>query len=116
MQGDDAQPLEDPLLSDEETSALLDAMRDDEGGASTARTTELGSPDHAIRESLGRADAAAELLAEAVRNQLLVQTARGSDVQALPAEVVPRDVFRSALDPHAVVYTLHLHGEPQGLL
>ncbi|HJL19162.1 MAG TPA: FliM/FliN family flagellar motor switch protein [Sandaracinaceae bacterium LLY-WYZ-13_1] len=111
------QQREEPLLTDEETSALLDAMREEEQrGEPEARKTDLGSPEGPLREALGRADASAAILGKAARTQLLRQTARGVDVELLPAEIVPRDVLASSIDPRALVYSLRFKGETQGML
>lgn len=112
-----AEGTNEPLLSDEETSALLDAMRDEETrGDSKARPTDLGSPEGPMREALAKADDAAIQLAATAKTQLLLQTARGVDVEILPAEVVPRDVHLSSIDARGVVYGLRFRDTPQGLL
>ena len=109
--------MEEPLLSDEETSALLDAMREEETrGEVEAKKTDLGSPEGPMRDALGRADAAAIQLGRAARTQLLKQTARGMDVELLPAEIVPRDVLTSSIDPHALLFTLRSRGEALGVV
>lgn len=114
MLGPDA---EEPLLSDEETNALLDAMREEESsGEVEVVTTDLGSPEGPMREALARADAAAALIGTAARTQILIQTARGIEVELLPAEIVPRDVLMSSLDPRAMTYQLSHRGSAQGVL
>ncbi|MGE0792314.1 MAG: FliM/FliN family flagellar motor switch protein [Sandaracinaceae bacterium] len=108
---------DEPLLSDEETSALLDAMREEEKSAeSEVAKTDLGSPEGPMREALGRADAALTAIGGAARTQLLVQTARGIEMELLPCEVVPRDVFVGALDQNAVVYDVVHKNDSMGLL
>ncbi len=108
---------DEPLLSDEETNALLDAMREEERtGEVEVVSTDLGSPEGPMREALGRADAAASALGKAARTQLLVMTARGIDVELLPAEIVPRDVLGSSLDPRAMLYDLRHRGTSHGIL
>ena len=109
---------EEPLLSNEETAALLDAMREDESVASEpeAQATELASPEGPLREALGRADRAAATIARVARDQLLLQIARGVEVEAIPGDIVPRDVFASSLAPGALVYALRRDGELQGVL
>ncbi|GAB5542132.1 MAG: hypothetical protein SangKO_018920 [Sandaracinaceae bacterium] len=109
--------MEEPLLSDEETNALLDAMREEETrGEVEAKKTDLGSPEGPMRDALGRADAAAIQLGRAARTQLLKQTARGMDVELLPAEIVPRDVLASSIDPNALMFTLRSRGEQLGVV
>jgi len=106
-----------PVLSDEETGALLDAMREDEvTRGPEARDIDLASSDAPLRDALARADHATTTIAMAGRNQLLRQLGIGLDVEPLPAEIVPRDVLVSAFDPHAVVYALQSGTDTKGLL
>ncbi|MFK7988931.1 MAG: FliM/FliN family flagellar motor switch protein [Sandaracinaceae bacterium] len=108
---------DEPLLSDEETSALLDAMREEERrGEPEAKATDLGSPEGPLRDALGRADAAGAELASTARSQLLRQIARGVEVEVLPAEIVPRDVLVGSIDPRAVRYSLTAKGDVLGQL
>jgi flagellar motor switch protein FliM len=108
---------EEPLLTDEETSALLDAMRDeDTRDQPEAERTDLGSPEGPLREALGRADASLGALASAARDQLLRQTIRGVQVEMLPAEIVPRDVLHESFDARAIRYSLRYRGHRYGSL
>ncbi len=106
-----------PVLSDEETGALLDAMREDETARTpAAREVDLASTDAPLRDALARADHATTAIASAGRRQLLRQLGIGLDVEPLPAEIVPRDVLVSAFDPHAVIYAFHVGSDAKGLL
>jgi flagellar motor switch protein FliM len=109
---------EEPLLSNEETAALLDAMREDDAvsAAPEAQSTELASPEAPLREALGRADRAATAIARTARDQLLLQIARGVDTEALPGDIVPREVLASSLHPGALLYALRHDGELHGIL
>ena len=65
---------EDALLSDAETSALLDAMKAAEFPTGPqAESTELGSPEGPLRAAVNQVDLAAGKLATAARLHLLRQ-------------------------------------------
>jgi flagellar motor switch/type III secretory pathway protein FliN len=106
----------DPLLSEEETSALLDAMRENERITPEHKPTQLVDPERELRALLVRADASAPMLASAVRAQLLKQIARGVDVMPLPAEIAAREVLMAALDPYGLRYRVSAGDEALGLL
>jgi len=96
-----------PVLSDEETGALLDAMREEEASRGPeAVDADLASGEGPLRAFAGRADRLGGVLAHACRTQLLRQLGVGVWAQPGPAEVLPREVLESALDPHALVYLL----------
>lgn len=107
---------DEPLLSTEETSALLDAMQEGAVEGPEAQDTELGSPEGPLRDAMGRADALLPTLAEAARHQLLRQTSLGVKAELLPSEIVPRDLFAGSLAPGALVYGLRVRGHFYGLL
>lgn len=108
----------EPLLSDEETNALLDAMREDERGSGSTPTSkvELVDPERALRARLRQADTAGRPVATAARAQLLKQLGRGVDVTSLPSELVPYEVLENGLDPHGLRYDLGADGESIGLM
>lgn len=104
-----------PLLSDEETGALLEAMREEERARTPeARNADLASNEGPLRGALGRADAASPAIARAGRMELLRLIGRGIEVVAVPSEIVPGQVFEAAVDPRAIGYTLTSGGEPAG--
>jgi len=106
-----------PVLSDEETGALLDAMREEEASRGPeARDAELASGEGPLREYAAQADRAASAVAEACRTQLLRQVGVGVAAEPGLAEVVPREVLESALDPHGLLYTLVDGEEVVGLI
>lgn len=88
----------EPLLSPEETSALLDAMRSG-GDSSQVELLDLTSAERPLRDALGTADACARAIAEAIDKLMLRTTGSPSSTEELPAEITPYKVVRSAI-PH----------------
>lgn len=101
----------EPLLSLEETSALLDAMRSGTEGAAAVDELDLASPERPLRHALASADACARLIAQVVDKILLRTTGHPSSTEELPAEITPYKMVRSAI-PHgsAVVRLTALDG------
>lgn len=93
-----SEPAE-PLLSNEEASALLEAMREGEdGGGDRVTPTDLVSPDRVLREAVGRADAAVKLIGEDLRDELIKLVSRSFGVEAIPAVVISREELFAEVD------------------
>jgi flagellar motor switch protein FliM len=86
----------EPLLSPEETSALLDAMRSG-GDTSQVEPLDLTSAERPLRDALGTADACARAIAEALDKLMLRATGCPSSTEELPAEITPYKVVRNAI-------------------
>jgi flagellar motor switch protein FliM len=92
----------EPLLSPEETSALLDAMR---SGTDTdsVEPLDLTSAERPLRDALGTADTCARAIAEGLDKLMLRQTGSPSSTEELPAEITPFKVVRSAIPQGAAI-------------
>ena len=86
----------EPLLSSDETDALLGAMRAGGEGAASVEQADIGSPERRLRVALGHADRAGQLLAEGTRRLILRIANCTSAVEDQPAEITPYSVLRSA--------------------
>jgi flagellar motor switch protein FliM len=93
----------EPLLSIEETNALLDAMRSGSDDNGTVETLDLTSAERPLRDALGTADACARALAEALDKLMLRTTGCSSSTEELPAEIVPYKVVRGAIPQGAAI-------------
>jgi flagellar motor switch protein FliM len=93
----------EPLLSLEETNALLDAMRSGSSDSSTVETLDLTSAERPLRDALGTADTCARSLAEALDKLMLRTTGCSCSTEELPAEIVPYKVVRSAIPQGAAI-------------
>lgn len=89
----------EPVLSSDETEALLSAMRGGAAQGGSTKEVELGSPDHRLRQSLGRADVIARELAAEVRKILRRLLTASAMVREGSADVVPFNVVSSAVGP-----------------
>jgi flagellar motor switch protein FliM len=98
----------EPLLSTDETEALLQAMRNGAtgGGGASAKEVELGSPDQRLRKSLSKADDAANLWAAEVRKIFRRMLGTSVSVRENSADVVPYSVIAQAIAPGAAVCVL----------
>ena len=92
----------EPLLSPEETSALLDAMRSG-SDLSTVEPLDLTSAERPLRDALGTADTVARAIAEALDKLVLRATGAPSSTEELPAEITPYKVVRSAIPQGAAI-------------
>jgi flagellar motor switch protein FliM len=92
----------EPLLSLEETNALLDAMRSGSDEESV-EPLDLTSAERPLREALGAADTCARTLAEAMDKLMLRTTGCSSSTEELPAEIVPYKVMRGAIPQGAAI-------------
>lgn len=93
----------EPLLSLEETNALLDAMRSGADEGDKVELLDLTSAERPLREALTTADNCARSLAEALDKLMLRTTGCSSSTEELPAEIVPYKVARSAIPQGAAV-------------
>ncbi len=85
----------DPLLSADETEALLDAMRSSGAGATDPGVL---SPDRPLRDALVRADRAAAAFARRLRRTVARLLGAPVTSDPIPAEIVPLGVFRAVTD------------------
>jgi flagellar motor switch protein FliM len=92
----------EPLLSAEETSALLDAMRSGTESDSV-EPLDLTSAERPLRDALGTADSAARTIAEALDKLMLRATGCPSSTEELPAEITPYKVIRAAIPQGAAI-------------
>ncbi len=96
----------EPLLSTDETEALLQAMRNGAGSGSSAKEVELGSPDQRLRKSLLKADEVAREWSAEARKILRRMLGVSASVRETSADVVPYSVIAQAIAPGAAVCTL----------
>jgi flagellar motor switch/type III secretory pathway protein FliN len=87
--------VSDPLLSPDETQALLSAMQS--SGAGSADGGVL-APDRPLRDALVRADRAAAALARRLRRTVARLLGAPVAGEAIPAEIVPLGVLRAVAD------------------
>jgi flagellar motor switch protein FliM len=93
----------EPLLSLEETNALLDAMRSGSEDNGSVEPLDLTSAERPLREALTTADNCARSLAEALDKLMLRTTGCSSSTEELPAEIVPYKVLRGAIPQGAAI-------------
>jgi len=97
----------EPLLSTDETEALLQAMRSGGGAANaSAKEVELGSPDQRLRQALGKADDVARDWAAEVRKILRRMLGVSASVRESNSDVVPYSVVAQSVAPGAGVCVL----------
>jgi flagellar motor switch protein FliM len=93
----------EPLLSLEETNALLDAMRSGSDDNGSVELLDLTSAERPLREALTTADNCARALAEAIDKLMLRTTGCSSSTEELPAEIIPYKVLRGAIPQGAAI-------------
>jgi flagellar motor switch protein FliM len=97
----------EPLLSTDETDALLQAMRAGAaGGSSSAKDVELGSADQRLRQCLGKADEVARDWASEVRKILRRMLGVSAMVRESTTDIVPYSVSQQSVPPGAAVCVL----------
>ena len=96
----------EPLLSLEETNALLEAMRTGEDGFSEVESADLASPERPLRTALDRADACSRAVAFAVDKLMIRVTGTSTATEEQPAEIIPYKVVRSGLIPGSALSVL----------
>lgn len=97
----------EPLLSTDETDALLQAMRAGAAGdRSSAKDVELGSADQRLRLCLGKADEVARDWAAEVRKILRRMLGVSATVRESQTDIVPYSVSQQSVPPGAAVCVL----------
>lgn len=98
----------EPLLSGEETDALLDAMREGASGASDKKVEglDLTAAEPRLRGALIMADKASKQLEENFWRLMLRQLGCPTTLEPSPSEITPYSVLREAIAPGSAVATL----------
>ncbi len=97
----------EPLLSSDETDALLQAMKNGApGGSASAKEVELGSADQRLRKSLSRADDVARDWASEVRKIFRRMLGISVIVREMSTDIVPYSVSQQSVPPGACVCVL----------
>jgi flagellar motor switch protein FliM len=97
----------EPLLSTDETDALLQAMRAGAAsGSASAKDVELGSTDQRLRLCLGKADEVARDWASEVRKILRRMLGTSAMVRESSPDIVPYSVCQQSVAPGAAVCVL----------
>lgn len=99
--------MEEPLLSREETEALLGAMQSAEEGTDVEEV-DLTSPERRIRSALSIADKAGDEIADMLRRSLLRHAGAPSRTEASPAEINPLSVAVGAVRPGSAIGRLRI--------
>jgi len=109
--------MEEPLLSAEETEALLGAMRsaEDESDEADVEKVDLTSPERRIREALSIADRAGEEVALMLRRLMVKHTGAPAEAEASPAEINPFNVALGTVRPGSAIGRLRI-GESFGFV
>jgi flagellar motor switch protein FliM len=106
----------EPLLSSDETEALLAAMRNGAANAQTTKELALGSTDQRLRESLEHADAVGKDFALELRKMLRRVAGVPHPVREGAADVVPYNVLASSTAAGMAIATLKLAGAVVGVM
>lgn len=107
---------DEPLLSLDETDALLEAMRSGADEEQDLESADLGSPDRALRGALGKADRVAERMANALRRLLLRAHGITAEAEENPPEIVPYSVLSGAIQPASAISMLTTPGQSTAML
>jgi flagellar motor switch protein FliM len=105
----------EPLLTGEETEALLEAMRSSASSAPDVLGADLASPDRPLRQALGRADRCVEELGRAMRSTMLRVARCSAAAEVEPAEILPFNVLQQAIAAGSAVALLRVNGSVGGL-
>lgn len=103
----------EPLLSSEETDALLAAVR--ASGGDPARA-ELASSDRPIRQAVGRGNRASVALAQALPRGFIRAAGFGVAAEEKPAEVLPWSAFSQSIKVGSAVATIRTRQDSCGVL
>jgi flagellar motor switch protein FliM len=106
----------EPLLSSDETEALLAAMRNGAANNQTAKELSLGSTDQRLRGALEHADAVGKEYALELRKLLRRIIGVPHLVREGTADVVPFNVLASTCAPGSGIGTLKISGTIVGFL
>lgn len=96
----------EPLLSNDETEALLQAMRSGGGPDNSAKEVELGSSEQRLRKSLLKADDVARDWSGEVRKILRRKLGLSAGVREANSDVVPYSVVAQSLAPGSGICVL----------
>lgn len=111
-----SEEVAEPLLSSDETEALLAAMRNGAANSQSAKELDLGSTDQRLRQSLERADGVGKDFAVEMRKMLRRVTGIAHTVREGSADVVPYNVFASSTPQGTAIGTLKLAGKVVGFV
>lgn len=106
----------EPLLSSDETEALLAAMRSGASNSQSTKELELGSTDQRLRQSLELADKVGKDFAAEMRKLLRRVTGLPYPVREGTADVVPFNVMSSSTVAGSGIGTLKVAGSVVGFL
>jgi flagellar motor switch protein FliM len=106
----------EPLLSSDETEALLAAMRNGAANTQNAKELSLGSTDQRLRGALEHADAVGKEFALELRKMLRRIIGVPHSVREGTADVVPFNVLASTAAPGSAIGTLKVSGAVVGFL
>ncbi|MDH5671864.1 MAG: FliM/FliN family flagellar motor switch protein [Myxococcales bacterium] len=106
----------EPLLSAEETTALLDALRVGMEGEEPVDEADLTSPERRLRDSLSKADGVSRILAEHTDRFFLRLANFSTSSEEQPAEIVPYKVVKNSIEPGSAVLSISTRGGSSALL
>ena len=106
----------EPLLSSDETEALLAAMRNGASNNQNTKELTLGSTDQRLRSTLEHADAVGKAYALELRKMLRRVIGIPHTVREGTADVVPFNVLASTAVPGSAIGTLKVGGNIVGFL
>ncbi|MDD9933853.1 MAG: FliM/FliN family flagellar motor switch protein [Myxococcales bacterium] len=106
----------EPLLSPEETHALLDAMRSGDEAEGQVESADLASAERPLRAALGFADRCARMYGEEACRVLLRMVNCPTRAEEQPAEIVPYKVLRGAVERGAVLGVLSTRDGSRGVI
>lgn len=94
----------EPLLSAEESEALLQAIRSASFGEETAQRTELGAADAPMRRALRTADVQVDALVLALEDTLIRSGMAVAEIVKRPSAVTPYEALTQELAPTAATW------------
>jgi flagellar motor switch protein FliM len=100
----------EPLLSAEETDALLDAMKASGDDRREAMTLDLASPEGRLRRHLGSADRAADAWRESLVRTFLRHTGILPSLDVISVDVVAPDLFFGRIEPGTCLLRARVDG------
>lgn len=109
-------PAFEPLLSSDETEALLHAMRNNSAGTQGAREVDLGSPDSLLRAAQTHAESIVRDFAAESRGILRRLMGSAQTVKEGTVDVTPFNVFAASIVPGSAIAVLGGEDGVAGLL
>jgi flagellar motor switch protein FliM len=100
----------EPLLSAEETDALLDAMKTSGDDRREAMTLDLASPEARLRRHLGSADRAADAWRESLVRTFLRHTGILPSLDVVSVDVVAPDLYFGRIEPGTCLLRARVDG------